>query len=61
MVDRCPRGSRDSRVGVGRDFRGGIDRCSRFSRWFRVGVEGGILGAICVLGAFQEICEASLK
>ena len=51
----------DSRVGGGRDFGGGIDRCSRFSRWFRVGVEGGILGAICVLGAFQGICEASLK
>lgn len=61
VVDRCPRGSRDSRVGVGRDFRGGASRCPRGSRWFRVGVEGGILGAICVLGAFQEICEASLK
>ena len=59
--DRCPRFSRDSRVGVGMDFGGGVDRCSRFSRWFRVGVEGGILGAICVLGTFQEICEASLK
>lgn len=60
-VDRCPRFSRGSRVGVGRDFGGGGSRCPRFSRDSRVGVEGGALGAICVLGAFQGICEASLK
>jgi len=27
-----------SRVGGGRDFRGGASRCHRDSRWFRVGV-----------------------
>lgn len=59
--DRCHRCSRDSRVGVGRDFGGGVDRCPRFSRDSRVGVGRRGLGAICVLGAFQEICEASLK
>ena len=35
--DRCPRGSRYSRVGGGRDFGGGVDRCPRFSRGSRVG------------------------
>ena len=61
MASRCPRFSRGSRVGIGRDFGGGIDRCPRFSRDSIVGGGRRALGAICVLGAFQEICEASLK
>ena len=63
-VDRCPRFSRGSRVGVGRDFRGGVGRCHRFSRGSRVGVEGifvaGRVGAIGVLGGLGLGCKEGL-
>lgn len=60
-MGRCSRITRCTRVWVGRAFWGEGDRCPRISRGARVGGGRRALGTICVLGAFQEICEVSLK
>ena len=56
-VDRCPRFSRGSRVGGGRDFRGGVGRCHRGSRWSMVGGKEGFGGYLRFREPFKKYAK----